>query len=94
MNNKYNNIVLILGNGFDIELRQPTQYSDFLQFTYFAYCMLNGDLEKALNYVEKHIKQETPVGQFVNTYLEKIFPDFDSIDVSYIRINIDEEKKA
>lgn len=35
MSKGYNNVVLVIGNGFDLDLGLPTSYSSFIQSQYF-----------------------------------------------------------
>lgn len=35
MNKEYNNVVLVIGNGFDLDLGLPTSYSSFIRSPYF-----------------------------------------------------------
>lgn len=82
----YQNVVLILGNGFDLELGLPTKYSDFIAFTRFINSMIHNRVNEAISNLYNY--QNSPkdtLRKITQKYIDVIFGGQKSTELSYIK---------
>lgn len=80
------NVVLIIGNGFDLELGLPTQYSDFVSFTHFINLMIHNRVNMAIELLcdlENTINSN--LNKVTQKYLDIIFEGQKSTTITYLK---------